>query len=118
MAASLLQKEPIKGPVLKGILNVLLLNETMKKEMNLFMRHIVGFAEFYHHSFPPRGNILLNKKEESLLSIPVRQPNVNVSNDMVRLLPEFYLAFLIINPPELPSSNLHPNSFLNVGILT
>lgn len=37
MAASFLQKEPIKDTVLKGILNVLLLNETMFEEGNEFV---------------------------------------------------------------------------------
>lgn len=34
MAASFLQKEPIKNPALKGILNVFFLNETMFEEGN------------------------------------------------------------------------------------
>lgn len=46
------------------------------------------------------------------------QPNVNFSNDRVKLLPGLYLVFLIIKPPELPGSNLHPNSSKEVRTLT
>lgn len=42
------------------------MKQRLKKEMNLFMRGIVGFAEFYHRSFPPTGNTLLNKKKASI----------------------------------------------------
>jgi len=42
------------------------MKQCLKKEMDLFTRHIVGFAQFYHHSFPPTGNIALNKKKASI----------------------------------------------------
>lgn len=65
MTPAFLHKKPIKDCVVKGILNVLLSNETMFEEGNEFVCEAhCGFAEFYHHSLPPRGNRLLNKKEE------------------------------------------------------
>lgn len=118
MAASFLQNEPIKNPALKGILNVLLLNETMFEEGNEFVYEThCWLCWVLLPQFSSKRKYSIKQERRKHLSIPVKQPSVNVSNDMARLLPEFCLVFLIINPPELPRSNLHPNSFQKVGIL-